>query len=207
MRPHRAPSLPPIPGTERAPRGLFVGRWGALLERPAAGHCRSFEEARLTPRAGETLFRAGQSGWRVYLVSNEPAVARGRLSDLAWEEFQRDLHAHLAGLGVRIARDYACLDHPQGKGKHKRDSVFRFPNTGALYHAVQEDGVELRASWIVSDDVHELAAASRAGVRTISLAPTLRLGEAALEVECDERAACLAEAIDHILAGDPLRRR
>ncbi len=205
MAPSKLHSYPPLPGTERAARGLFVGRWGALLERPADGLCRTFEEARFTPRAVELLFRATQAGWRLYLVSNEPAVARGKLSDAAWSAFQEALHARLARLGVPIARDYACLDHPEGRHKHQRDSVFRFPNTGALYHAVQEDGISLSASWFVSDDPLELAGASRAGVRAIAIGGSRRVGDEALEVECEDSAANLSAAIADILAADPVR--
>lgn len=206
MTSHRSLRLPPLPGTERAPRALFVGRWGALLER-SGGPCKSFAEARLAAKAGELLFRATQAGWRLYLVGNEPDVARGRVSDSAWEAFQSDLHAHLGGLGIRIARDYACLDHPQnGRGKHKRESVYRFPNTGALYHALQEDGTDLRASWMISDDVLELAGASRAGVRTLCLGSAARIAEGPIEVECDQIAASFGEALASILCGDALRR-
>lgn len=202
----RSHRLPPLPGTIRAPRALFVGRWGALLERQDAP-CKAFADARLAAKAGELLFRATQAGWRLYLVGNEPDVARGRVSDTAWEAFQADLHGHLAGLGIRVTRDYACLDHPQsGKGKHKRESVYRFPNTGALYHALQEDGTDLRASWMISDDVLELAGASRAGVRTLSLGCAIRVVEGAIEVECEQHAATFAEALSVILAGDALRR-
>ncbi len=203
---HRTLRHLPLPGTERAPRALFVGRWGGLLERTGSP-CKSFAEARLAPKAGELLFRATQSGWRLYLVGNEPDVARGKVSDTAWEGFQGDLHAHLRGLGIPVARDYACLDHPQtGKGKHKRESVYRFPNTGALYHALQEDGTDLRSSWMLSDDVLELASASRAGVHTLAIGVSTRAVEGPLEVECEQSATTLAEALQVLLAGDALRR-
>ncbi len=202
----RTPRHFPLPGTERAPRALFVGRWGGLLERSNTP-CKSFTDARLAAKAGELLFRATQGGWQLYLVGNEPDVARGRVSDTAWESFQRDLHAHLTGLGIPVKRDYACLDHPQaGRGQHKRESVYRFPNTGALYHAVQEDGIELRASWMVSDDVLELASASRAGVRTLAIGCSTRAVEGPLEVDCEQSATTLAEALQVLLAGDALRR-
>ncbi|MCY2961854.1 MAG: hypothetical protein NTY35_16985 [Planctomycetota bacterium] len=206
MTSHRTLRLPPLPGTVPSPRALFVGRWGGLLERQQSP-CKAFSEARLAAKAGELLFRATQAGWRLYLVGNEPDVARGRVSDAAWESFQTELHAHLAGLGIPITRDYACLDHPQtGKGKHKRESVYRFPNTGALYHALQEDGTDLRSSWMISDDVFELASASRAGVRTLSLGHAYRVVEGPIEVECEQNATSFAEALTSILAGDPLRR-
>jgi histidinol phosphatase-like enzyme len=205
QRPRPTPQTP-LPGTVRAPRALFVGRWGALIERDAGAPPRTLNEARLAPAAEDALFRATQAGWRLYLVGNEPAVARGRLGETHWRAFERELVAHLARLGVPVARDYACLDHPDGRGERKRDSVFRFPNTGAFHHARQEDGVDLATSWLVSDDLDELVAASRAGVRTLLLGSVLRCSGVRIEVECDQRAGSLVEAIDAILCGDPLRR-
>lgn len=203
---HRSLRLPPLPGTLRAPRALFVGRWGALLERTGSP-CRAFADARVAPKAGELLFRATQAGWRLYLVGNEPDVARGRVSDAAWEGFQSELHAHLAGLGIPVQRDYACLDHPQsGKGKHKRESVYRFPNTGALYHAFQEDATDLGTSWMLSDDILELASASRAGVHALAIGASRRVVEGPIEVECDASASSLADALAIVLAGDAVRR-
>jgi hypothetical protein len=120
-RPHdRTHPMPePLPGTGVPRRGLFVSRWGALLERPGRKGLPRFDPALLAPGAVEALFRIGQRSWNVYLVGNEPDVALGRASDEEWQAFERALLDHLAGQGVRVARQYACLEDPRGKGRHK----------------------------------------------------------------------------------------
>src|SRR5207247_3609066 len=112
MQPRFPQASAPIPGTALPPRGLFISRHGALLERPVDGVYRRFEDARFTPRSLELLFRAGQAGWKVYVVGNEEGVARGKVSEAAWERFEAGLVGHLAGQGIVLARHYACLDHP-----------------------------------------------------------------------------------------------
>ena len=151
------------------------------------------------------LFRAGQRGWRLYLIGNEESVARGRVSDVAWERYEAALILRLHREGIPIARHYACVDHPRGKGKHQRDSVFRFPNTGALYHAAQEDGIELRESWVVSGATDELAAGWRAGCRTacVGTRPT-KHGD--LGVEPDLASTDLAGALAEVLDNDEYSR-
>jgi histidinol phosphatase-like enzyme len=151
------------------------------------------------------LFRAGQRGWSIYLIGNEEAVARGHLADTAWETLEQDLLERLRGQGVSIARHYACLDHPQGKGKHRRDSVFRFPNTGALYHAAQEDGIELRESWVISRATDELAAGWRVGCRTARIASDRGRGEG-LQVECPIVSGDLTSALAEVLGNDEYSR-
>jgi histidinol phosphatase-like enzyme len=192
--------LPPLPGTGIPCRGLFVSRFGALLERSYDCVPRSIEEASFRPRMQELLFRASQARWNVYIVGNVDAVATGRVSDATWERFDTSLIAHLKGQGVSVTRNYACVDHPLGRPPHDKDSVFLFPNTGCLYHAAQEDGIDLRQSWLVSDDVSELAAAWRAGAHVAAIeTPTSRLDQD-LQVEPDIVTRGASAALLEILA-------
>jgi histidinol phosphatase-like enzyme len=205
---HRNRRLPPIPGTGLPPRGLFVARWKALLGLRGLESLPRLEPGALAPEALPLLFRAAQHGWQIYLVGNEPGVAAGRVSEPRWESFRTELEALLSGQGIRIQRHYCCLSDSQGKGKHRKDSVFQFPNTGVFYHAAQEDGIQLAESWLVSADTDELAAGWRAGVRTLALdwqgRPLLHGPE--LQVEPTLRGADLARGLRQILALDPLAR-
>lgn len=198
----RARSTPaPLPGTESRPRGLFVDRWGTLLELPPEGFVASFGEARFTPRAVDALFRASNAGWRIYLIGNEDAVADGRLSDAAWKRFEAELLAHLAGMGVRVRRNYACLDDPErGKGAHRRDSVYHLPNTGAMYHAMQHDGIELGRSWVVGDSALELAAGWRSGCRLAGVRTGLGQRSDEISVEPEVCAEHLADFVSELLS-------
>jgi len=197
--------IPPLPGAGRPVRGLFVGRTGALLPARAKSSAAALPSDPCPAAALRLLFRAGQRGWKLYLIGNEDCVARGRVSDAAWERFESDLLGTLRGEGIPLVRHYACLDHPTGKGRHRKDSVFRFPNTGALFHAAQEDGIELRESWVIASDVDELAAGWRAGCRTAKVGSGRAKGDE-LEVEPDLVAADLANALAELLACDEYSR-
>ena len=199
-------NFPAIPGAGRPVRGLFVSRNGGLLLPPDSGQRRSPDpDDACSAPALRLLFRAGQRGWNLYLIGNEDAVARGRITDAAWETFEASLLAKLASEGIPLVRHYACLDHPKGKGRHRRDSVFRFPNTGALFHAAQEDGIELRESWVLSSDVDELAAGWRAGCRTGRVGIEPAKG-AKLAVEADLVAVDLAAVLAELLSCDEYSR-
>lgn len=173
-----------LPGTEPPARGLFVDRWGTLLELPSSAP-RSFADARFVQGAVDALFLAQSEGWMVYLVGNEDHVAHGEVDDQAWLNFEGELLAALAGQGVRPRRIYACLDHPAGKDPHRKPSVFRLPDTGLFYHALQADGVHLGQSWVVGDSTLELAAGQRAGCRTAAVRTGLALRDRELAIEPD----------------------
>lgn len=193
--------LAPLPGTAPPRRGLFIDRWGTLLELPGSGACARFEDARFTPRALQALFRARTAGWELYLIGNEEAVATGRVSDAAWKRFESALLEHMAGQGASVTRCYACLDDPvHGKGAHRRDSVFQVPGTGAMYHAMQHDGIRLEESWVVGDSSLELAAGWRAGCRIAGVRTGLALADGALGVEPSRMADDLASFVYELLA-------
>ncbi len=204
----RSRNLPqPIPGTGVPRRGLFVSRWGGLLTRPTRGKLPDFSPQLFTPRATDRLFRLYQQRWSIYLVGNEESVANGHSSDEDWSRFEAQLVEHVTHLGICVARNYACLDDPHGKGRHRRDSVFQFPNTGVFYHAAQEDGIRLGESWLVSDDASELAGGWRAGCRIAGIAVRQSAREGELHVEPQLCAATLVEALDHLIASDEYARR
>ncbi len=111
---------------------------------------------------------------------------------------------HLSSLGINITRNYACLDHPQGKGRHAKDSVFHLPNTGAFYHAAQHDGIQLRESWVVGDGCLELAAGWRAGCHVARvLSPIAGSGPPeTLEVDPEMNASTLAGILSQVCAAN-----
>jgi len=102
---------------------------------------------------------------------------------------------------VLVTRQYACLDHPQGKGTHQADSVYLLPNTGAFYHASHTDGIQLNKSWVIGDSTLELVAGWRAGCRSAGVGTGLGLGDRTFQVDPDFQGRDLAAVIGELLAG------
>ena len=192
--------LAPLPGTRPPVRGLFVDRWGTLFRLPEKDFVHRWEQVQFIEGSVDALFRAQQSGWNLYLIGNEEAVAHGKVSDRTWAKLERELLDHLSGMGVNIRRNYACLDHPQGKPPHKKPSVFLLPDTGALYHAAQVDGVELTQSWVIGDSTLELACGERAGCNVAAVRTGLALEDRTLDVEPAMQGEDLADVIGILLS-------
>ncbi len=200
MQPRDPSPYEPIPGTTPNPRALFIDRWGTLLVAPERGHAQSFQEVEFTPGAVDALFRACQAGWRVYLIGNEDAVAHGHVRLEAWRAMEAALQAHLAEHGARIDRSYVCLDDPEhGVKGQRRDSVYRLPNTGAFYHALHNDRVELRKSWVIGDSSLELVAGWRAGVRQAGVRTGQAVADGRYDVTPDLLASDLTSALLELL--------
>ena len=109
--------------------------------------------------------------------------------------------------GVRIQRSYAAIDHPDGVAPHNKDSVFHLPNTGALYHAAQVDGVVLRQSWVIGDSSLELVAGWRASCRLAGVRTGEGLRDGQLQVDPEILANNLAEALREVTSGEYAPRR
>lgn len=192
--------LAPLPGTSSPKRALFVDRWGTLLERGTEDPDQLYEQPSFLEGSLDALFRATQAGWRLYLLGNEDPVALGQVTETKWQAFEAEMLSTLSKSGVRVDRNYACLDHPEhGHGKHLKDSVFLLPNTGAMYHARQHDGIDLEQSWVIGDSTLELAAGWRAGCRTAGVRTGVGLEDSALETDVRFMADDLASVLDQIL--------
>ena len=193
------PPFAPLPGTTPRPRGLFVDRWGTLLEMPERGYAIEPGEVRFFPGVLSALFRATRAGWKIYLLGNEDAVAHGKLALDAWRAVEAHILGTLAAGGVGVTRHYACIDHPEGIEGRRNDSVYLLPNTGAFYHAAHEDGVELGKSWVIGDSTLELVAGWRSGVRVAGVRTGLALSDRTFGVDPEMWSTSLTEALDSLL--------
>jgi D-glycero-D-manno-heptose 1,7-bisphosphate phosphatase len=199
MHVSRRPSFPPLEGTVPAPRALFIDRWGTLLETPAAGFAALPTEVRFQSGALDALFRAGQAGWRLYLLGNEDAVAFGRLPVEAWQQIEKKMLGDLTRAGVSVARNYVGIDHPEGAPGRRNDSVYWLPNTGAFYHALHVDGIELAKSWVIGDSTLELVAGWRAGCRMAAVQTGQALGDRTFAVDPEVVGADLRRVVLELL--------
>jgi D-glycero-D-manno-heptose 1,7-bisphosphate phosphatase len=190
----------PLPGTESPSRALFVDRWGTLLKKPEDAQAGSLGTPAFYEGVLDALFRCTQAGWMIYLIGNETDVANGCTDESEWKRFESEMVSVMHAHGVRVARSYACLEDPaHGKGERQRDSVFLLPNTGAMYHARQFDGIRLDQSWVIGDSTLELAAGWRAGCQTAGVCTGVSQGDTTLETDISFEAPNLTEALDTIL--------
>ncbi|MCA9002025.1 MAG: HAD-IIIA family hydrolase [Planctomycetes bacterium] len=196
----------PLPGTQQPRRGLFIDHTGTLLETPECGFIASPDELTFTPGALESLFHAGQSGWNIYLIGNERGVQDGHISQETWEEVHSAMIETMRTHGITVTRSYICIDHPDESDPGRRDSVYRLPNTGAMYHAAQTEGISLPRSWVVGDHTEDLVAGWRAGCHMAGVRTGWALGDGTLHVEPEIFSDNLGAAVRELTSGMSLSR-
>ena len=195
----------PLPGTQTAPRGLFIDLWGTLLVEPQEGEKKSASNLQFIDGALDALFQAHRANWLLYLIGNEPEVAQGQLSDDEWSDINQVISERILDEGIRIQRQYICLDHPEGVGAHAFDSVFLLPNTGYLFHAMHNDAIELNQSWIIGDSTVELVSGWRAGCHLAGVRTGLGVQDGEYQVTPDFTANDIGEAVLGVLGKRPVQ--
>jgi D-glycero-D-manno-heptose 1,7-bisphosphate phosphatase len=150
-------------------KAVFVDRDGVINEPVWDSRTESYEspyrtaDVELVPNAPEGLKRLSDAGYKLVLVSNQPAAAKGQVTfdDLA-AVHERVVNA-LRMQGVELDGVYYCHHHPDYTGP----CDCRKPAPGLLLEAARDLALELRASWMIGDADTDVTAAHAAGARAV----------------------------------------
>jgi D-glycero-D-manno-heptose 1,7-bisphosphate phosphatase len=188
--------------TSRRPGAVFLDRDGTINRE--VHHLNQVEQVELLEGAAEAIRLLNGSGFKVVVVTNQGAVARGLLPESRLAEIHAALVALLARSGAAVDAIYYCPHHPtEGVGDMRRDCGCRKPRPGALQQAAGDLGLDLECSFLVGDQASDVEAGRAAGCRTV----LVRTGYGAktetelhgVGVHPDHVAADLLEAVRWIL--------
>jgi D-glycero-D-manno-heptose 1,7-bisphosphate phosphatase len=169
---------------------VFLDRDGTVIE--DRGHLADPSEVVFYPDTVEALRRLRER-FLLFLVTNQPWVARGILTPEDVDRVNARVVSHLAEHGVVITAVYVC-PHERSDGC----SCIK-PKPYFLRQAAVEHGVDLRKSFTVGDHPHDVEFARSVGARGVYV----RTGHGSQhvgELAPDEIVtAGIAEAADWIL--------
>ncbi len=173
-------------------RAVFLDRDGTLIEN--RGYICELSQALVFPFAANAVRRLNRAGYRVIVVSNQSAVARGICSEEQLRALHRGLREHFADQGAEIAAFYYCPFLADAVlPAYRQESPLRKPAPGMLLQAAGEHGIDLAASFMVGDSLDDIEAGRRAGCRTV----LVRTGHGD---ESESRLAATGPRPDHIVA-------
>lgn len=118
--------------------------------------------------AVEALRQLKASGYSLVLVSNQSGVAHGYFKEEALKTVKTSIQRMLAEEDAGFDAFYFCPHHPQGSvDAYAKACTCRKPAPGMLLAAARDLGIDLSASWMVGDILHDVEAGTRAGCKTI----------------------------------------
>lgn len=145
----------------RFKRAIFFDRDGVINalvnDSTVSGRSpRQVAEFSLLPGIKEALNLAESLAYIPLVVTNQPEIARGRMT----EQDLIDIHQELLTAFPAIRDIYAC--HHSGN-----ICSCRKPKPGLLLRAAAEHGVDIGRSWMIGDRWVDIAAADACGARSV----------------------------------------
>ena len=148
-------------------RAVFLDRDG-VLNRNVWYDTGAWESPRL-PREFQladgvlpALARLSEAGFLLFVVSNQPNVAKGKAPPGALEAMHVLLTQALAAQALSLADAFYCTHHPSFTGP----CPCRKPSPYFLEGAARDHGLLLRDCWMVGDRVTDMECGRAAGTRT-----------------------------------------
>ena len=144
---------------------VFFDRDG-VLNKDNAGYAHKPEELRWNKNAIEAVRHANQSGWYVFVVTNQAGVARGYYDETAVRRFHKQMELELAGKAAHVDEFRYCPFHPDGTvAEYRRDAECRKPKPGMITDLMRAWRIDLARSFLIGDKESDCAAAAAAGIR------------------------------------------
>jgi D-glycero-D-manno-heptose 1,7-bisphosphate phosphatase len=180
-------------------RALFVDRDGVLDELVRYEQWeapRRLDDLRMIEGAGAALRRFADAGWLLFIVTNQPNVAKAKAGRAEVEAINE---AVVQRLGVPIAKSYICFHQAEDRCECRKPSPF------FLREAAREFGVDLGASWMAGDQDSDLLCGRAAGCR-VALVEHHGSAHKRGTVEADLEVTSLEELAGVILSADSTLR-
>jgi len=125
---------------------------------------------KLLPGVEKALRKINRLGLKTILVSNQPGVAKKRMSLENFYKIDQKMRKELAKKKVFLDAVYYCLHHPQGGDKRfKKICNCRKPEPGLILKASKELKVDPKNSYLVGDSLTDIQAGKYAGCITFLL--------------------------------------
>ena len=128
-----------------------------------------FELIEYVPKAIKIM---NELGYLVIVVTNQPVIARGELSEKGLEEIHNKMETLLGEQGAYVDAIYYCPHHPdsgyEGEVKElKVECECRKPKPGMLIQAAVKFNIDLNQSYMVGDSENDVLAGKAAGCLTV----------------------------------------
>ena len=147
-------------------KAIFLDRDGTVNR--YVGFLTHIEDMELVKGAAEAIRRINESGYLAVIVTNQPVIARGEVSEQELAEIHRKLETLLGNEGAYVDGIFYCPHHPH-KGyagerpEYKIECECRKPKPGLLLQAAEKYHIDLQDSWMIGDGIADMEAGLRAG--------------------------------------------
>ncbi len=121
-----------------------------------------------------TLLFIQKMGYLLFIVTNQPAAAKGKISLSRLYDLSTWMILDLQSKGIKIEFVNICPHHPEKSQKTKAPFLIkkcncRKPNPGLITDLLQVYNIDLEHSYMLGDSYTDIIAGKKAGLKTILL--------------------------------------
>ena len=147
-------------------KAVFLDRDDTLIEDP--GYISDPDQVKLLDGAADALIELKALGYKLVVVTNQSAIARGIITEKVLAEIHERMRQLLAEKNAFLDDIYYCPYHPEGVvPKYRKESNYRKPNPGMLLEAADDMNIDLGESWCIGNSISDIQAGLRAGCKTV----------------------------------------
>lgn len=154
-------------------KAIFLDRDGTILRQDSI-HNVTLSKFKLYPFTAEAIKKINRVGFLAIVITNQPAIAKGIVSEAEVELIHRKLETELGKNGAIVNGIYYCPHHPETgfRGEIKVLKIkcsCRKPKTELVKKAVRDFNIDLEKSFFIGDSTTDAKCAENAGVKFIGV--------------------------------------
>jgi len=125
------------------------------------------KQFRLLPGVADAIKVFNQLGLKVVVVSNQPSMAKEKMTEEAFRKVRLKMRRELERRGARIDAEYYCFHHPLARDvRYRANCDCRKPKPGLLLRAAKDLGLDLSRCYMVGDSLTDVKAGKAVGCRS-----------------------------------------
>ncbi len=147
-------------------RAVFFDKDGVLNR--DIGLIENLTKFELLPYAVETVKYINEKGFLVFVITNQPVVARGLVTEKELQSHLKTYREYFLSRGAFIQKIYYCPHHPNADIVTFRVNCdCRKPKSGMLEAAKKEFSINLSESLLIGDRISDIIAGNQVNCTTI----------------------------------------
>ena len=141
---------------------IFLDRDGVINKKPEkADYVKNWSEFKFIPGVLQAFKTLSQKGYDVYVVTNQPGIARKMMTKEDLNLIHQKMEEELKKNNTKVKAIYCCM-HGWDDGCDCRK-----PKPGLLFQAARENYLDLTKTIFIGDDERDVQAGESAGCKTI----------------------------------------
>ncbi len=149
---------------------IFLDRDGVINKKPPkADYVKSWKEFEFLPGAIEGLEILSRNSYDIYIITNQPGIARGMMAEKDLALIHKKMLEELDKKKIKIKGIYYC-PHGWDEGCDCRK-----PKPGMFFQAARDNYLDLTKVVFIGDDERDAQVGETAGCKTILLGPEKNL--------------------------------